>query len=532
MISQLPPPVHGSTVMTRRLMDTITTLGGSVHIVDRRFSRSVQDIGRASAGKLLAIPALALRLTAALIRRRPDVVVLFLTNRPGSFLVDVLMTGILRAFRTPVVLYVHTVGFEALATRGVLWTRLVRFALGSGTVVTLGPALMADVTRFVRTPPVAIANPTEDAPVAHATSEPNAAFHVVYLSNLLPEKGADAFLRAATTLAGSAGAWRFTLAGAGSDARVAELQKASAQSPADIAVVGAVDDAGKWALLADADVLLFPSTYPYEAQPLTIVEAMASGVPVVAYDVGGIRDLIAHGTTGMLVPTGDETALAAAVRGIADDPRRAASMRAAAMARHAEAHSMRRYGAAWNDLLHLEDEEPVIDGFAATPAAFRALVTADWRANPRDVKSRVVLLGFRLAQLAMRDPLHPRLLGMLVVAAYRAWTEFSIGLELRPKTRVGGGLTIYHGYALVVNDHAVIGRRVVLRNGITIGQRIPGGPTPVIGDDVEIGAGAIVLGDITIGDGARIGAGAVVLIDVPAGAAAVGNPARVLPSAS
>lgn len=167
--------------------------------------------------------------------------------------------------------------------------------------------------------------------------------------------------------------------------------------------------------------------------------------------------------------------------------------------------------------------------FATDRSTFVALARADWRANPRDVKSRAVLLGFRLAQWAMGDPVHGRRAGLLVVALYRFWTEFGIGMELRPKTRLGGGATIYHGYGLVVNDHARIGRGVVLRNAVTIGQRTTGGPCPVIGDGVEIGAGALVLGGIRIGDGARIGAGAVVITDVPDGAAAVGNPARILP---
>jgi serine acetyltransferase len=118
---------------------------------------------------------------------------------------------------------------------------------------------------------------------------------------------------------------------------------------------------------------------------------------------------------------------------------------------------------------------------------------------------------------------------VIPVALYRAWTEGTLALELRPKTRVGGGLALYHGFGLVVNDHTVIGEGVTLRNGVTIGNRIPGGPCPDIGDGVVFGAGAIVVGGLVIGEQARIGAGAVVLKHVPAGATAVGNPARILP---
>jgi serine O-acetyltransferase len=74
-----------------------------------------------------------------------------------------------------------------------------------------------------------------------------------------------------------------------------------------------------------------------------------------------------------------------------------------------------------------------------------------------------------------------------------------------------------------------MGERCSLSQGVTIG--VLGGPregVPRIGNDVYIGAGAKVLGDITIGDGAIIGANAVVLSDVPAGATAVGVPARVI----
>ena len=66
--------------------------------------------------------------------------------------------------------------------------------------------------------------------------------------------------------------------------------------------------------------------------------------------------------------------------------------------------------------------------------------------------------------------------------------------------------------------------------GVTIGDRVAGGPVPVIEDDVEIGAYAQILGGVRIGRGARVGAMSVVLQDVPPGATAVGNPARILPA--
>ncbi len=68
---------------------------------------------------------------------------------------------------------------------------------------------------------------------------------------------------------------------------------------------------------------------------------------------------------------------------------------------------------------------------------------------------------------------------------------------------------------------------------MTIGNREAGGPVPVLGDDVDVGAYAQLLGGIRIGHGCKIGAMSVVLCDVPDGATAVGAPARViLPAAA
>ena len=107
-----------------------------------------------------------------------------------------------------------------------------------------------------------------------------------------------------------------------------------------------------------------------------------------------------------------------------------------------------------------------------------------------------------------------------------------MGLELRPRTQIGSGFRIDHGFGLVINENAKIGANVHVRHGVTIGCKMLAGgaqgESPVIGDDVEIGAGAILLGGIKIGNGAKIGAGSIVVTDVPANATVVGPPAKCI----
>lgn len=111
----------------------------------------------------------------------------------------------------------------------------------------------------------------------------------------------------------------------------------------------------------------------------------------------------------------------------------------------------------------------------------------------------------------------------------RTVIQMLTGIELPCETQVGRRLRIEHFGGIIVSGDAVIGDDVVIRQGVTIGlKRTNQRGAPQIGNRVDIGAGAKLLGPIRIGDDAVIGANAVVLCDVPAGALAVGVPARII----
>ncbi|MBY6686564.1 glycosyltransferase [Rhodococcus sp. BP-149] len=157
-------------------------------------------------------------------------------------------------------------------------------------------------------------------------------------------------------------------------------------------------------------------------------------------------------------------------------------------------------------------------------------IALEGRANLREPKSFIVVVFLRVCQCLIVDRERPRLLGRIATIFYRAVTEMVFGIELRPKTRVGIGLVIFHGVGLVVNDQAVLGSGLILRNGVTIGNTSASGGSPSIGNDVEVGANAVIIGSISIGSGAKVGAGSVVTRNVAAGTTVVGNPARPIES--
>jgi serine O-acetyltransferase len=90
----------------------------------------------------------------------------------------------------------------------------------------------------------------------------------------------------------------------------------------------------------------------------------------------------------------------------------------------------------------------------------------------------------------------------------------------------GPGFVLIHATGVVINSSVRAGANVKIEHQVTIGAERR--QSPVLGDDVFIGAGAKIIGPVQIGNGARVGANAVVLHDVPCNATAVGIPARVV----
>ena len=107
------------------------------------------------------------------------------------------------------------------------------------------------------------------------------------------------------------------------------------------------------------------------------------------------------------------------------------------------------------------------------------------------------------------------------------------GIELPCEVRVGRNFVIDHFGGIIISGYATFGDNCRIRNGVVVGLKHADQPcAPAIGDNVDIGAGAKVLGDIRIGNNVLIGANAVVLTDVPDDSIAVGNPAVIKPRES
>ncbi len=130
----------------------------------------------------------------------------------------------------------------------------------------------------------------------------------------------------------------------------------------------------------------------------------------------------------------------------------------------------------------------------------------------------------RLAHALYRHhiPLLPRLISNC--------NRFFTGIEIHPGAKIGEKLFIDHGMGVVIGETSEIGDNVTIYQGVTLGgtslQKVKRHPT--LGDNVVVGVGAKLIGNITIGSDTKIGAGSVVVSSVPPHATVVGVPGRVV----
>ncbi|CAL5975700.1 Serine_acetyltransferase [Hexamita inflata] len=130
----------------------------------------------------------------------------------------------------------------------------------------------------------------------------------------------------------------------------------------------------------------------------------------------------------------------------------------------------------------------------------------------------------RIAHLlyVLNVPIIPRLISQV--------SRFLTGIEIHPGAQIGQCLFIDHGMGVVIGQTAIIGDYCLLYQGVTLGGtgNEVGKRHPTLGNNVVVGSGAKVLGNIQLGDNVKVGAGSVVLKSIPADCTVVGVPAKIV----
>ena len=163
-----------------------------------------------------------------------------------------------------------------------------------------------------------------------------------------------------------------------------------------------------------------------------------------------------------------------------------------------------------------------------------AQVKEDWIAHGQDWTKP----GFRAVAVQRfgqwRMKVEPKILRAPLSIIYRYFYRYIrnvYGIDLPYTVELGRRVIIEHQSAIIIHGYCSIGDDCILRQGVTLGNRYLDRPleVPKLGKRVNVGAGVKLLGGVVIGDDVNIGANAVVLCDVPTGYTAIGIPAKLLP---
>jgi serine acetyltransferase len=139
-------------------------------------------------------------------------------------------------------------------------------------------------------------------------------------------------------------------------------------------------------------------------------------------------------------------------------------------------------------------------------------------------KGLLFIILFRISHFFATSNIIVKVIGLPYRIFYIFFVQWLLCIDVPDRVKAGFGFNIWHGQALIIHPDCKFGDYVVLRHSTTIGQKNDDELPPVIGNNVNIGAHCIIIGNITIGNNCTIGAGTFVNKSIPDNSVAYGNP--------
>ena len=319
-IGAMPPPVHGVSVVNTRIVDLVRAAGALELLIDT--APSAPRWGRGDrTRRIRTLGTALLKYCAAALARRIDTVYVGLSGGAG-LVFDVLVVSIGRLFGLKLFLHHHSYAYlrrPTIVSRVLVWVagprtthivlcvdmknRLIHSHTGASSVFVLsfGATIDSVETNRARLMPL----------------------RVGYLGNIMASKGIFEYIEVMDRLTELYPAVEGRIAGPFWDVDIENQVLARARGVARLSFIGPVHGEAKKTFLNGIDVLLFPSSYAHEADPTVVHEALAAGVPVIAWDRGCIRSWLTP-DCGMVVGAMDsfvEAALAQMLAWLAEPDR-------------------------------------------------------------------------------------------------------------------------------------------------------------------------------------------------------------------
>lgn len=349
--------------MTRVLLDGEYRGVELVH-VPTRFSGSLNEMGKPRPKKLIELVSLVRRVARVQRRLRPEV--LYYVPAPPALapvIRDLILLNLVRRHFRFTIFHFHAGGVSGYRERLYPWLRPAfdRAYRRPDAAVLTSRGAPDDATALDAVSTWVVHNGIPDPPPARSTGAASGGLpRILYLGLVSQEKGIFTLLEACRRLRAEGVDFALDIAGPFADSRVEQETAHVARSGPlsdTVEVHGAIEGPAKWPLFRSASVFCFPSAHPSETFGITMIEALACGLPVIAANRRGAPEIVAHGVTGLLFEPGDAADLASCLARLLASPELCASMGVRARLRYEQAFTEDRFRAAMQQVFDTLSKE-------------------------------------------------------------------------------------------------------------------------------------------------------------------------------
>lgn len=326
-IMHMPPPIHGAAVMGKYIFDSNPIRNEyECSFINLSTARSLSDVGIFRIKKLLDIFKQYYKIVRTAKRFSPDLVYITPNSHGMIMIKEFFILQRIKRMGFPIIAHFHNKGVAAHQDNH-FYNFIYRRFFKNIKLILLSECLYADVSKYISRNNVYIcANGipnSEDTYASQKTSVP----HVLFLSNLLPDKGVLVLLNAVRILKDKGMKFICDIVGAETK-YIDSITFANEVSKRGIEKMvkyhGPKYETEKLMFWANSSIFLFPSFN--ECFPLVLLEAMQHRVPAIATDEGGIPDIVDDGKTGFIVPKRNAEALAEKIEYFLTHPEEAEAM--------------------------------------------------------------------------------------------------------------------------------------------------------------------------------------------------------------
>ncbi|ALC82638.1 MULTISPECIES: glycosyltransferase family 4 protein [Bacillus] len=328
IIGPIPPPIHGESVALKQIIESKNFKSKYKLKVINTNRAVIHQVGKFSFRKILQDVIIIIKTFLNLINRKKHALYVSISQTKLGLFRDLILIQLGNQFASKTIIHLHGNNLgNILDSLSPFQMKFVKKVLGKVTTgIVLGEKLKSNYRGLVRNVQI-VANGVDlnfisDKDIDEAKSlKTNSKINIVYLSNLMKEKGYIELVKAVTELIDEGYSINLTLAGAIHDEKDYFVMKKFIEKHGfdnSIRYIGIVTNLKKKKLLLDSDLMILPSNYAVEGQPISIIEGMAAGLPIISTQRGCIEDLI--NSNGILLEEGSSTLIKESIVSIINDP--------------------------------------------------------------------------------------------------------------------------------------------------------------------------------------------------------------------